>query len=147
LSTCGSKSGVNNKTLKLPETRETLGKIEIFLAQNPIFLACNPIFFTRKLIFFNGFPSFFNRFPTFANGFRTLINGVLLSAMPFYFPQRLSTFRKGFPIFLNGFLIFLNGFPLSKKSEKIYLRRQVYKRSLSELRISGHSLSELCNSC
>jgi hypothetical protein len=48
--------------------------------------------------------------------------------------------------FFNGFLIFLNGFPLSKKFEKIYLRRQVYERSLFELRISRHSLPELRNS-
>ncbi len=44
--------------------------------------------------------------------------------------QRLSNFFNGFPIFLNGF-------PLSEKSGKIYLWRQVYERSLSELRISA----------
>ncbi len=52
---------------------------------------------------------------------------------------------NGFPIFLNGFPISLNGFPLSKKSKKIYLRRQVYKRSPFELRISCHSLPKLRN--
>jgi hypothetical protein len=57
--------------------------------------------------------------------------------MPFYFPQRLSAFHKGFLIFLKGFLIFLKGFPISKKSEKIYLPRQVYKRLLFELRNSS----------
>ncbi len=67
---------------------------------------------------FNGFPIFLNGFPIFLNGF---------------------------PIFLNGFPIFLNGFPLSKKSKKIYLRRQVYKRSPFELRISCHLLPKLCN--
>ncbi len=66
--------------------------------------------------------------------------------MPFCFPQRLSAFRNGFLIFLNGFLIILNGFPLSKKSEKIYLRRQVYERSLFELRISRHLLPKLRSS-
>ncbi len=50
-------------------------------------------------------------------------------------------FFNGFPIFLNGFPIFLNNFSLSKKSEKIYLRREVYKRSLFELCIFCHSLS------
>ncbi len=50
---------------------------------------------------------------------------------------------NGFPIFLNGFPIFLNGFPLSEKSKKIYSRRQVYKRSPFELRISRHLLPEL----
>ncbi len=59
-----------------------------------------------------------------------------------------------FRIFLNGFPIFLNGIPLSEKSEKIYLRRQVYKIPPFRLRISRHllpklrnrhSLPELCN--
>ena len=79
--------------------------------------------------FLKGFPRFFDGFPTFAFGF-------LLSAMPFYFPQRFAAFRKGFLIFLKGFPIFLDGFPLPEKSEKIYLRRQVYKRLLFELRNS-----------
>ena len=65
--------------------------------------------------------------------------------MAFRFLQRLSAFFNGFPIFLNGFLIFLNGFPLSEKTKKIYLRRQVYKRSPFELRISCHLLPKLCN--
>jgi hypothetical protein len=60
--------------------------------------------------------------------------------MAFFFPQRLSTFLNGFPIFLNGF-------PHSEKSKKIYLRWQVSKRSLFELRISRYSLSKLCNFC
>ncbi len=64
----------------------------------------------------------------------------------FQFLQRLSAFFNGFPIFFNGFPIFLDGFPLSKKSEKIYLWRQVYKRSLFELRISCHLLPKLRNS-
>jgi hypothetical protein len=59
--------------------------------------------------------------------------------MAFCFPQQLSTFFNGFPIFLNNF-------PLSEKSKKIYLRRQVYKRSLFKLRISRHLLPKLRNS-
>ncbi len=68
----------------------------------------------------------------------------------FCFLQRLSAFFNGFPLssmafcflqwpsdFFNGFPIFLNGFPLSEKSGKIYLWRQVYERLLSELRISA----------
>ncbi len=62
-----------------------------------------------------------------------------LSSTAFCFPQQLSPFFNGFPIFLNGF-------PLSKKSEKIHLRRQVSERLLIELRISRHSLPKLCNS-
>jgi hypothetical protein len=64
----------------------------------------------------------------------------------FRFLQRLSAFFDGFLIFFNGFPIFFNGFPLSDKSKKFYLRWQVYKRSLFELRISRHLLPELCNS-
>jgi hypothetical protein len=65
--------------------------------------------------------------------------------MAFWFLQWLSAFFNGFPTFFNGFPIFLNGFPLSEKSEKIYLRRQVYERSPFKLHISRHSLPELCN--
>jgi hypothetical protein len=57
------------------------------------------------------------------------------------FLQPLSAFFNGFLTFFNGFLIFLNGLPLSEKSKKIYLRRQVYKRSLFELRISTAPLA------
>jgi hypothetical protein len=56
-------------------------------------------------------------------------------------PQRLSAFFNGFPTFCNGFPIFLNGFLIPKKSKEIYLRRQVYKRSLFELRISATPLT------
>jgi hypothetical protein len=70
---------------------------------------------------------------------------IRFSSTAFRFLQQLSTFFNGFLIFLIGFLIFLNGFPLSEKSEKIYLRREVYERSLFELRIFHHSLPELCN--
>ncbi len=52
------------------------------------------------------------------------------SSTAFRFLQRLSAFFNGFPIFLNGF-------PLSEKSGKIYLWRQVYERSLSKLCLSA----------
>jgi hypothetical protein len=56
---------------------------------------------------------------------------------------------NSFLIFFNGFPIFLNGFLLSKKSEKIYLRQEVYERSLFELcifcHLLSHSRSELRN--
>jgi hypothetical protein len=61
----------------------------------------------------------------------------------FRFLQPLSAFFNGFPNFSNGFPIFINGFPLSKKSEKIYSWREVYKRSLFKLCIFRHSLPEL----
>ncbi len=79
--------------------------------------------------------------------------GFLLSSMDFCFLQWLSdflqwlsTFSNSFLIFSNGFPIFLNGFPLSMKSKKIYLWREVYERSLFELRIFRHLLPKLRNS-
>jgi hypothetical protein len=71
---------------------------------------------------------------------------IQFSSTTFRFPQWLSDFPQWLSAFLNGFLIFLNGFPLYKKSKKIYLRRQVYKRSLLKLHISRHLLLELRNS-
>jgi hypothetical protein len=53
----GSKSGVKNKTPKLPEPREYLGKIGIFLLLNrSIFFNGFPISKKSEKIFFNGFP-------------------------------------------------------------------------------------------
>jgi hypothetical protein len=91
------------------------------------------MFLTRNPIFFNGFPLSSTAFQFSSMAFQ-------FSSMAFCFPQRLSAFFNGLPIFLHGF-------PLSKKSKKIYLRRQVYKRSLFELCISCHLLPELSNSC
>ena len=70
-------------------------------------------------------PIFLPPNPIFFNGFP-------LSSTAFRFPQQLSNFP--------------NGFLLSEKSEKFYLRRQVYERSLFKLLISHHSLPELRNS-
>jgi hypothetical protein len=79
--------------------------------------------------------------------------GFLLSSTALRFLQRLSDFLQwlsalsnGFPNFSNGYPIFLNGFLLSKKSEKIYLWQEVYKRLLFKLRIFRHLLPELCSS-
>ncbi len=112
----GSKFGVKMRPPNRQKLKKVVGKIEIFLAQNPIF-------FAQNLIFFNGFPIsensekiFFKGFPTSSTAFRSL--------------QRISNFC------LNGFQIFLNGFPLSKKSGKINLPGQIYKRLLSKIRIS-----------
>jgi hypothetical protein len=87
---------------------------------------------------FNSFPIFLNSFPIFLNGFLIFLNGFPISSMAFRFLQRLSAFFNGFPIFLNGF-------SLSEKSEKIYLRRQVYKISPFKLCISCHLLPKLRN--
>jgi hypothetical protein len=70
---CGSKSGVKNKTPKLPETRESLGKIGIFLLLKSNFPHTKFDFLQRLSAFFNGFP---------------------LSSMAFQFLQRLSNFPQ-----------------------------------------------------
>ncbi len=105
------------------------------------------------------FPSPISRFPSpkiqfSSHKIQFSPIGFLLSSTAFCFLQWLSAFFNGFPTFFNGFLtffngfpIFLNGFPISKKSKKINLRRQIYERSLFELRISRHSLPKLRNSC
>ncbi len=89
------------------------------------------------------FPRLKSNFPPPKSNF---FKGFPFPSMAFCFPQRLSDFPQWLSVFLNGFLIFLNGFPLSKKSKKIYLRRQVYIRLLLELRISCHLLPKLHNS-
>jgi hypothetical protein len=59
----GSKSGVKNETPKLPETREYLGKIGIFLLLNSNFPHTKFDYLQRlsnfqeiQKIFFDGFP-------------------------------------------------------------------------------------------
>jgi hypothetical protein len=76
----GSKSGVKNETPKLPETRESLGKIGIFLLLKSNFPHTKFNFLQRLSAFFNGF---------------------LLSSKAFQFfqwlsdfPQWLSAFRE-----------------------------------------------------
>jgi hypothetical protein len=69
----GSKSGVKNETPKLPETREYLGKIGIFLLLNSNFSHTKFDFLQRLSAFFNGFP---------------------LSSMAFQFLQSLSNFTQ-----------------------------------------------------
>jgi hypothetical protein len=127
----GSKSGVKNETPKLPENREYLGKIGIFLLLNSNFPHTKFNFLQRLSDFKEIRENLLQRLSDFSNGFP-------LSSTAFRFLQWLTAFFNGFPIILNGF-------PLSEKYKKIYLRRQVYKRSLFELRISRHSLPELRN--
>jgi hypothetical protein len=69
----GSKSGVKNETPKLPETREYLGKIGIFLLLNSDFPHTKFDFLQRLSAFFNSFP---------------------LSSMAFQFLQWLSNFPQ-----------------------------------------------------
>jgi hypothetical protein len=76
----GSKSGVKNEIPKLPETREYLGKIGIFLLLNSNFPH-------KKINFLQWLSAFFNSFPLSSMAFRFLQR---LSD----FPQRLSNFRE-----------------------------------------------------
>jgi hypothetical protein len=69
----GSKSGVKNETTKSPETRESLGKIGIFLLLKPNFPHTKFDFLQWLSAFFNGFP---------------------LSSMAFWFLQWLSDFPQ-----------------------------------------------------
>ena len=118
----GSKSGVKNETPKLPETREYLGKIGIFLLLNSNFPHTKFDFLQRISNFREIQENLLQRLSDFFNGFP-------ISSTAFRYLKRLSDFFNGFSIFLNGFL-------LSEKSGKIYLWRQIYERSLSELCIS-----------
>ena len=115
---CGSKSGVKNETPKLPEPREYLGKIRIFLLLNSNFPHTKFNFLQWLSDFREIRENLLQRLSDFFNGF-------LLSSTAFRFLQWLSAFSNGFPNFSNGFPIFLNGFPLSEKSEKICLWQEV----------------------
>jgi hypothetical protein len=59
----GGKSGVNNKTPKSPETRESLGKIGILLLLKSDFPHTKFDFLQRLSAFFNGFPLSSTGFP------------------------------------------------------------------------------------
>ncbi len=112
----------------------------------------------ENLLEISRFPTLISRFPSpkiqfSSHKIQFSPIDFLLSSTAFRFLQRLSDFLQrlyaffnGFLTFFNGFPIFLNGFLLFEKSKKIYLRQQVFERSLFELRISRHSLPELCNS-
>jgi hypothetical protein len=90
----GSKSGVKNETQNLPETREYLGKIEIFLLLNSDFPHTKFDFLQRLSDFREIRENLLQRLSDFFNGFP-------LSSMAFHFlqrlsdfPQQLSTFRE-----------------------------------------------------
>jgi hypothetical protein len=90
----GSKSGVENETPKLPETRYYLGKIGIFLLLNYDF-PHSKFDFLQRLSDFREIQE--NLLQWLSNFF----NGFLISSMAFRFlqwlsdfPQRLSTFQE-----------------------------------------------------
>jgi hypothetical protein len=91
----GSKSGVKNETPKLPDTREHLGKIGIFLLLN------------------SDFPHTKFNFLQWLSAFREIRENLL---------QRLSDFFKGFPLSSTAFC-FLQWLSTSKKIRENLLHR------------------------
>ncbi len=143
LCTHATKHATNRVGKTIPKNHRILGNVlEILRFPSPISRFPSPkIRFSSPKIQFS------------SHGIRFTQIGFLLSSTAFRFLQQLSdflqwlsTFFNGFPNFSNGFPILLNGFPLSKKSEKIYLWREAYERSLFKLCIFCHSLPELRSS-
>jgi hypothetical protein len=66
----GSKSGVKNETPKSPETRESLGKIGIFLLLKSDFPHTKFDFLQQLSAFFNGFPLSSTAFQFSSTAFR-----------------------------------------------------------------------------
>jgi hypothetical protein len=83
----GSKSGVKNETPKSPETRESLGKIGIFLLLKSDFPHAKINFLQRLSNFLPQLSPFFDGFPIFFNGFPIFFNGFLLSSLAFRCPR------------------------------------------------------------
>ncbi len=75
----GSRFGVKTRPQNRQKLKKVIGKIEIFLAQNPIF-------FAQNLIFFNGFPISEKSEKMFLNGFP-------ISSTAFRFLRRISNFQ------------------------------------------------------
>ncbi len=105
---CGSKSGVKNETPKLPETRESLGKIGIFLLLN------------------SDFPH--TKFGFFSTAFRFLRNPRKSSLTAFRFLQQLSDFFNGFPISSTAFRFSSTAFQFSSMAFRFprNLRKSIY---------------------
>jgi hypothetical protein len=83
----GSKSGVKNKTPKLPETQEYLGKIGNFFLLNSNFPHTKFNFLQRLSDFQEIQENLLQRLSNFCNGFS-------LSTTAFCFLQRLSNFSQ-----------------------------------------------------
>jgi hypothetical protein len=118
----GSKFGVKTRPQNCQKLEKVVGKNQDFPSPKSDFLRSKFDFLHRLSDFREIQENLLQRLSNFFNAF-------LISVTAFKFS-----------IFLNGFLIFLNGFPLSEKSGKIYLRRQIYERLLSKLHISRWKL-------
>jgi hypothetical protein len=97
----GSKSGVKNETPKLPEPREYLGEIGIFLLLNSDFPHTKFDFLQQLFNFreirenlLQWLSDFFNGFPLSSTAFRFLQQLSDFPQMLSNFPQRLSPFQE-----------------------------------------------------
>jgi hypothetical protein len=90
----GSKSGVNNETPKLPEPREYLGKIEIFLLLNSDFPHTKFDFLQPLSNFREIRENLLRRLSNFFNGFPLSSAAFCFLQWLSNFPQRLSAFRE-----------------------------------------------------
>jgi hypothetical protein len=90
----GSISGVKNKTPKLPETREFLGKIGIFLLLNSNFPHTKFDYLQRLSNFREIRENLLRRLSAFFNGFLLLSTAFCFFSTAFRFLQRLSNFPQ-----------------------------------------------------
>jgi hypothetical protein len=81
----GRKFGVKTRPQNCQKLEKVVGKIEIFLAQNPIIYVQNLIFFDGFSISEESAKIFFNGFPNSSTAFGSL--------------RRISNFCNGFQIF------------------------------------------------
>jgi hypothetical protein len=91
---CGSKSGVKNKTPKLPETREFLEKIGIFLLLNSDFPHTKFNFLQRLSNLREIQENLLQRLSNFSNGFPFSSMAFRFLQLLSNFPQWLSAFQK-----------------------------------------------------
>jgi uncharacterized protein YozE (UPF0346 family) len=102
----GSKSGVKNETPKLPETRESLGKIGILLLLKSNFPHTKFDFLQLLSNFLERLSDFLQWISNFPQQLSAFFNGFLLSSTDFCFLQWLSDFLQrlsNFPQQLSAF--------------------------------------------
>jgi hypothetical protein len=116
--TRGNESGVKNKTPKLPETQEYLGKIRIFLLLNSNFPHTKFNFLQRLSNFQEIQENLLQRLSDFFNSF-------LLSSTAFRFLQRLSDF----PQRLSTFQEFRENLSTVANIQKIAIRASYFSQN------------------
>jgi hypothetical protein len=119
----GSKSGVKNKTPKLQETREYLGKIRIFLLLNSDFPHTKFNFLQRL----SDFPEIQENLLQWLSDF---FNGFLLSSTAFRFLQRVSDF----PQLLSTFREIRKNLSMAASIQKIAFQASYFSQNRDILR-------------